>query len=212
MGKGGKRSSTRRELVLIITSLLILAALVGLVLHFGKITKSPEGQFVRDLQKKADCLMKEMRDARGTWMQKTTVMSNNRIGSTKTETPRMLRVTSAAKELREHFDMVPLSLILSLAHVDFEAWAARVQNTVISQRTRLKSEVRRMERDVRENPDLYPNSQIAELTILSGDLPVYGWTEDDRLYVVSGNRGIVLDAVLDFDIDVWLEDIKSKVD
>jgi len=204
-------ATRQRKWVYICVISLVLFSLCCLVYYLDIFNKRPEEQYIIDFEVKVNSLINEMRNARGTWKQETTIIGSEKARSTKLETPRMMRVTKAAEELFNHFEMVPLSLLLALENIDYQEWGACVQNKYLLQQERLKKEVKKLEQDIRDNPSLYPKSQIAELAIFGNELAVYGWTKDDQLYLVSGNQGIVLGHLLDFDIEKWLKNIQSKL-
>ena len=169
--------------------------------------------FLGRLDSKADALIKEMKNARGTKKDELTVRSGDSVYVSEGDAPRMLWVASAAFDLANHFETVPLKTLLRLDSGNFDQWAEDVHAQVNYQRERLKKAVAKLESDVRNHPDKYPNSIIPELGFMySHSLRIYGWSEDDHLYVIKGQKSVILHKLLDVNLDAWLIAVKAKVE
>lgn len=178
-------------------SILILIAVI--IFNCGNPT--PQDDFRRELSEKIASLLQALEQyAPGEKQTDVYAISGNKGGETKFGMPSSITVVHRAKQIREHFERVSLDYILKHGNsIDSNLKLIKADMSELLESVRYH--VARIENDFKKNP-------------LDYHMPLWGYSlshNEDGLYFVSGNEGIILEKYLSFSLDSWAERLKSKM-
>jgi hypothetical protein len=189
---------------------LMLAALLTVQACTSRCGGSEQQKYVCEFDRRMDTLVERMQNASGTQRVDQDILINGLLLEQQTDILNIALVGPAAEAVLTHFDNVPLLLAMEIAASGADAWGAEVKTAVARQHERLTQEVARLAADIRRNPDGYQwdPMRLPRTPDQVFGIRHYGFA-DDRLYVEFEGAQYFLGALLDFDLDAWLEAVAA---
>ena len=114
---------------------------------------------------------------------------------------RSLFIVSLAEDIQDHFNFVSLEF-LTQDPDDLDAWETSFQRRYQGHRMRVQESLDKLKERYRSNPDDYVSLMFGR---------TLGLTSDDHLYFRQGDRGYLIDVMIDVDIKAWLAAVKEQM-